>query len=417
MDITISSNKRIGGSVRAPFSKSEAHRALICAALCDSECRVFFDGTNDDVEATSDVLRELGAKIDKKEGYLSVSPIVKPIKDRLLNCRESGSTLRFMLPVAAALGADAHFTGEGRLPKRPLSPLYELMSESGVSMSEKGVMPLSCRGRLSGSSFEIDGSVSSQFITGLLLAAPLIGDRVTVNVTGKCESKPYIDITLSVMRKFGIDTEQSGNSYTVSGKYSSPKEIVVGGDWSSAAFWLTAGALSDSPVSVRGLDIHSAQGDRFIAEKLSALGANITADQSGVTAHPSKLTGARIDCADIPDLVPILSVAAAFADGETVFENISRLRAKESDRVLSIVTMLDGFGIQVRADENTLTVRGGNPRGARIDSCADHRIAMSGAILAVSSDSDCVIEGAECVSKSYPGFFKDLDLLTRGTAT
>lgn len=413
MDITLSSNKRIGGSVRVPFSKSEAHRALICAALCDSECRVFFDGTNDDVEATSDVLRELGAKIDKKEGYLSVSPIMKPIKDRLLNCRESGSTLRFMLPVAAALGADARFTGEGRLPKRPLSPLYELMSASGVSMSEKGVMPLSCRGRLSGSSFDIDGSVSSQFITGLLLAAPLIGDRVTVNVTGKCESKPYIDITLSVMRKFGIDTKQSGSSYTVSGKYISPKEIIVGGDWSSAAFWLTAGALSDKPVSVRGLDLQSAQGDRFIAEKLSALGADITADQSGVTARPSKLTGARIDCADIPDLVPILSVAAAFADGETVFENISRLRAKESDRVLSIVTMLDGFGIQVRADQNTLTVRGGSPRGARVDSCADHRIAMSGAILALSSGSECVIEGAECVSKSYPDFFKDLDLLTR----
>ena len=411
MDITLKSRPKPGGTVSAPVSKSEAHRALICAALSDSPSLVRFSGTNDDIEATKGALCALGAKIVEANDGLEVSPIAIPERGRIIDCRESGSTLRFMLPVAAALGADCSFDGSGRLPERPLSPLYELMTANGVILGEKGKMPLSCSGRLRGGSFDIDGSVSSQFITGLLLASPLIGDGVTVNVTGRLESRPYIDITLSVMRRFGITVIQNGNSYTVSGSYRSPGEITVGGDWSSAAFWLSAGVLSDKPVSVTGLDIRSAQGDRKIVECLSALGGMIEVSEDKVTAFPSKLTGRRLDCADIPDLVPVLSVAAAFAGGETVFDNVARLRSKESDRILSVISMLEGFGIYATAGENTLTVRGGSPRGDSVHSFSDHRIAMSGAILALCSGCDCTVKGAECVSKSYPGFPDDLESL------
>ena len=407
MDVIIKKGQKPCGSAAAPVSKSEAHRLLICAALSDKPCRLLTGGTNDDIEATVGALTSLGAKITPVNGGYDIIPINNVTKDPLIDCKESGSTLRFMLPVAAALGADASFTGSGRLPERPLSPLYELMSGRGVRMSEKGKMPLSCRGRLSGDDFEIDGSVSSQFITGLLLASPLMGKEVTVKVTGKCESRPYIDITLSVMRKFGVNIESQGNTFTVSGSYKSPETVRAGGDWSSAAFWLTAGALSDKGMTVTGLESGSAQGDRNIVNCLKALGADIS-EGGSFTARPSKLKGCVIDCADIPDLVPILSVAAAFADGETVFENISRLRSKESDRVLSVCALLDSFGIKTAAKPNRLTVTGGIPRGSYADSFSDHRIAMSAAILASVSGSECRIKGAECVSKSYPAFFDDL---------
>ena len=413
MDKLVKADKHVHGSVSAPVSKSVAHRMLICAALADAPCRVYCRAVNDDIDATVRCLNAMGAVITFDNGCFEVTPIKEPSKEELLDCGESGSTLRFLLPVAAALEADAVFDGRGRLPERPLSPLYELMSERGVGLSAKGRMPLVCKGRLTGESFSIDGGVSSQFITGLLLACPLMAESARVEITGRLESAPYIDITLDCLRSFGVRAQRQGNTITVSGSYRSPRELWVEGDWSSGAFWLSAGVLSKDEVSVSGLSQGSCQGDKKIISCLEALGAEFTVDGQTVTAHPSALKGCTLDCSDIPDLVPILSVAAAFARGETVFTNIARLRAKESDRVEAVCAMLRSFGIETRSEENTLTVIPSRASGTRIDSFCDHRIAMSGAVLALSCGCDAVIENAQCVSKSYPDFFRDLEALTR----
>jgi len=410
MDVKITNARAPHGDVTPPSSKSEAHRLLICQALSLAPGAVRVGATNDDIEATASALRSLGADMEYDgENYILRS--VEWKKGSTVFCRESGSTLRFLLPVAASLGLDAVFTGSGRLPERPLSPLYELMCANGVTMSEKGVMPLHCKGRLTGDRFDIDGSVSSQFITGLLLSAPLIGNGVTVNVTGRLESRPYIDVTVDAMRRYGIDVITSWQTYSVSGKYRPARSAQAMGDWSSAAFWIVAGTLSDKGIRVFGLDPDSAQGDKQIIGQLRSLGANVRSESDRVIACRSDLKGALIDCADTPDLVPALSVAAAFADGVTVFENVARLRSKESDRIAAVEAMLNGFGIRTESERNTLRVYGGVPKGSEVDSFGDHRIAMAGALLACCSGSQCVIKGAGCVSKSYPAFFDHLGSL------
>ena len=413
MEITVKKGG-LCGNVTSPVSKSCAHRLLICAALGDSPCKIICRTSNDDIDATVSCLCSLGAKIKYKDGVFYTEPIKKVLKGQTLNCLESGSTLRFLLPVAAALGADASFVGQGRLALRPLSPLYELMCENGVKMSPKGVFPLKCEGRLAAKRFVIDGGVSSQFITGLMLASPMTGERTVITIQNRCESAPYIDITVACLEKFGITVQKDGTTFTISGKYSCPSELEVEGDWSSAAFWLTAGVLSKKgEIRVYSLSPDSPQGDCRIISCLEQMGGKISRDcRSGCfIAHPSNLCGSTLDCSDIPDLVPILSVAAAFAKGETTFYNIARLRTKESDRIAAIRALLFGFGIKTEEEENALTVHGGRPGGSFADSFADHRIAMSAAILAKSCGCECVIKGAECVKKSYPDFFADLESL------
>lgn len=412
MNKALDPNITLGGRVSAPVSKSAAHRLLICAALANSPCKIICPATNDDIDATARCLRALGAGIEYKNGVFFVDPIKEPSANALLDCAESGSTLRFLLPVAASLGADSVFIGKGRLPERPLSPLYELMVNNGVFLSEKGKMPLFSRGRLDAAHFAIDGSVSSQFITGLLLACPAMHHPVSIEIVGRCESAPYIDITLACLERFGIKVCRQDNIITVEGEYASPESVTVEGDWSGAAFWLCAGLLSDNEISVSGLDHLSPQGDRRIVDALSSLGGVITSEGDTFTAHPSSLHAGVIDCADIPDLVPILAVAASFAKGRTLFENTARLRAKESDRAAAICDMLTRFGISCTAAENSITVIGGSPSGSLIDSFADHRIAMAGTVLAVSSGCAATILKSRCVSKSYPDFFKDLEKLT-----
>ena len=245
---------------------------LICAALANKSCTIICRGINRDMEATAACLNALGANIVYADGKFNVDPISEVKKGALLDCGESGSTLRFMLPVAAALGADAVFTGQGRLPQRPLSPLYEEMTAHGVNMSENGHMPLSCHGTLPAATYTIDGGVSSQFISGLLMALPLSGGDCTINITGKLESASYIGLTLNALKQFGIEVQATGQGYRIPGgqRYATPDgPVAVEGDWSAAAFWLTAGAAGAKQVSCTGLDYeHSAQGDRRIVDVL-----------------------------------------------------------------------------------------------------------------------------------------------------
>ncbi len=407
-------NGSAGGEVRIPASKSQAHRLLICAALAEKESSIECRELNDDIERTAECLAALGAEIAYSEGVFMVKPITEVCRGATLDCGESGSTLRFLLPVAAALGADATFVGHGRLPQRPLTPLHERMEEHGVKMSDRGSMPLECRGRMTGGTYEIAANVSSQFISGLLFALPLTGEESRITLLGNLESGSYIEMTLDALNRFGIEARREGASLVLPAgqRYISPKRVSVEGDWSAAAFWLAAGVIGKLPISCLGLNMESSrQGDRAVVEMLRSMGGRIEVEESRITAYPSKLRGCRIDCQDTPDLVPALAGAAAFAEGVTEFDNIARLRIKESDRVAAVCDILEKMGIECRATENQLHVTGGRTRSAVIDSFGDHRIAMTAAVVGLATAGGVEIEGAECVGKSYPAFFEHAERL------
>lgn len=384
MDITVFPEK-LRGKIQAIPSKSQAHRVLICAAFSDKPTKIICAQTNEDIEATADCLRALGADIVRADECYFVNPIQNIPEQAVLNCRESGSTLRFMLPVVGALGIDATFVLSGRLPERPLSPLWEEMQRMGCVLTKPSTDTIRCRGQLRSGTYRIDGSISSQFITGLLFAAALIQGRTQIEISGKLESKPYIQLTQQVLNQFGIQSE----GYTVDchRPFMSPGIYVVEGDWSNGAFFLAAKAMG-SNLTVSGLLPESTQGDKQCATIMDEF-------RHGHTV---------VDCADIPDLVPILSVAAASMHGAT-FGNIARLRLKESDRVESVLQMLRAFGAQCSADANTLRVSPAVFGSCIIDSANDHRIAMSAAIAATFADGPVTILGADCVRKSYPSFW------------
>lgn len=385
MDITITP-KKLSGQVTAIPSKSQAHRLLICAAFAQQETFLRCPAANRDMEATAACLRSLGAEISRNEEGFLVSPIRSIPPSAVLPCSDSGSTLRFLLPVVGALGVDSVFQMEGRLPQRPLSPLWEEMERMGCRLSRPTEDTLHCQGKLKAGDYFISGGISSQFITGLLLACSRIPGKSRIHITGKLESAPYVTMTLEAMKAFGVDV----TDFTLEGgrPFDSPGELTVEGDWSNGAFFLAAKALG-SDITVKNLSPTSAQGDRMAAELLPGLRNFLT-----------------IDAADIPDLVPILAITAAANQGAK-FINIARLRLKESDRVASVVEMLQNLGGRAVADENILTVFGTGLRGGRVDAKNDHRIAMSAAIAATVCRGPVTILGAQCVSKSYPQFFEE----------
>ena len=383
MDITIQPQK-LHGHVTAIPSKSQAHRLLICAAFADKPTELICPETNRDIAATAGCLSAFGADITRTENGYRIIPISNLPQTAELDCCDSGSTLRFLLPVAGALGIDTTFCLSGRLPQRPLSPLWEEMERMGCRLSRPTPDTIRCQGKLHPGRFEINGGVSSQFITGLLLATALLSGNSQIILTGKIESLPYIKMTQATMALFGVNTVD----YNVAGgqQFSSPGTITVEGDWSNGAFFLAASALG-SQVSLENLNNNSPQGDRTVAELL-----------------PKLESFCEISAADIPDLVPILSVVAA-ANSGAVFNEIARLRLKESDRVSSVCAMIRGLGGKCDAAENSLTVYGTGLRGGIIDAQNDHRIAMSAAIAATVCTQPVTILGAECVNKSYPGFW------------
>lgn len=402
-----------------PASKSQAHRMLILAALADRDSRIVCETLNDDIERTADCLRALGCDIEYKDGCFFIHPIGKPRKGAMLDCGESGSTLRFLLPVAAAIGADASFNGHGKLPQRPLSPLYEEMERHGVVMTEQGKMPLSCKGKLSVGDYKLAANISSQFISGLLMALPLLEGTSKIKLTGKTESASYIKMTLAALNRFGAKIDFDDNVFIVypldKGCYLSSGEMNVEGDWSSAAFFIVLGTIVSSPNGIRlkGLNTtDSLQGDKAVVEIMQKMGADITEAGNDIVVRHSVLHAVEVDCSNIPDLVPILSVAAAMANGTTTFKNIARLRIKESDRVEAIKTMLGSFGVNGQSTEDTLTVEGGKTfnKEAVIDSFNDHRIAMSASVLAAAIEGGrTTILNSQCAAKSYPAFFFHLD--------
>jgi len=382
MNVTITPG-RLAGTVAAIPSKSHAHRAMICAAFARGNTKIHIDAVNADIESTARCLISLGADIRRFDRGYDITPAHTIPEYALLDCGESGSTLRFLLPVAGALGVDTTFQLSGRLPMRPLSPLWEEMERMGCTLTRPTVDTIRCTGKLRSGEYTIAGNVSSQFITGLLFAGALMEGDTTIHVTGKLESEPYVIMTRDVMAQFGLITD----GLSVRGRLTSPGDMTVEGDWSNAAFFLTATALGSS-VTVTGLNMDSSQGDRAVVQHLNDLKRHCT-----------------INAADIPDLIPILSVMAAASMGAE-FTNIQRLRLKESDRVEAIIHMLTALGGRAEASEHTLTVYGTGLRGGTVDSRNDHRIAMAAAIAGTVCQEDVTILGAEAVNKSYPSFWE-----------
>ena len=412
MNRTLSGGAR-AGAVTIPCSKSQAHRMLICAALSDVPSCLCLNATNDDIAATVRCLRALGAEIDEQDGTLHIRPLSGSMTSAQLDVGESGSTLRFLLPVLGALGVSAEVRMHGRLPERPLSPLQELLQAHGMTLRRCGDV-LHVSGQLTAGDYTLPGSVSSQFVSGLLFALPLLSGESTLTVTGELQSARYVAMTEHALRAAGITVQKTGQNYHIRGNqaYHTPAVQTVEGDWSNAAFFLCMGALSKVGITVRGLAQDSLQADRAILELLTRFGAEVRVDGTSVTVQRGTLRGITVDAGPIPDLIPTVSVLAALAEGETHIENAARLRLKESDRLATTAALIRALGGQVREGPDTLTITGVPMlQGGTADAAGDHRIAMSAAVAACGCAGTVMVTGSECVAKSYPAFWDDFSSL------
>lgn len=399
----------ISGTVTAPPSKSAGHRSLICAALSDAPVTVTGCGISDDITATERVLCALGAQIERSGTTVRVTPISNIPDKAVLDCGESGSTARFIIPIAAALGAkNVTVTGRGRLPSRPFEILCRLLRRRGVDCSAD-TLPMSLGGQLPAGEYSLPGNVSSQYISGLLMALSVVPGSSRIVLTTPLESAAYVDMTVDELKRFGAFVTKISDGYEIEGrKRLRASDRRVEGDWSQAAFFLSAGAVCGGSVTVSGLDRSSLQGDKAIVDILKSFGADIEESDQGITVRRSKLKGTVVNASQIPDLVPIIAVTAAFAAGRTVINGAARLRFKESDRLHETVTRLVSFGIDAAETADGMIINGRKPMGAAITSANDHRIVMAFSVLACGSEHGSSISGAEAINKSYPEFISDL---------
>jgi len=402
------------GEVHCIPSKSYAHRLLICAAFSNAPTDIFINTQfSKDIEATIGCLKALCCNVEKKsDNCITVYPAHSIAKSPVLNCIESGSTLRFLLPVAATIGNDATFEGTGRLPSRPLTVLLNQLKEHDVTFTSNS-LPTTLGGKMSCGVFELPGDISSQFVTGLLLSLPLTKDGGEIRLTSPLESKSYVDITVEVMKKFGIEVESTGTGYIVpaNSHYFSPKQITVQGDWSNAAFWLCCGALNKK-MTCTGLDFNSAQGDKAIVDILKLYGADIEQGTDFISVSPKERKSFCIDAKDIPDLVPIVCVLASVATGVSKIKNTQRLKLKECDRIDAVINLLQSLGSKASYCDGELTIYGNNNlTGGSVNGFNDHRIVMSAAIASTMSTNDVKITDAQAILKSYPNFFDDFKKL------
>lgn len=409
MTVTVS-GRALNGATPIIASKSVVHRLLICAALCDAPTVIEGVTYSEDIEATIRCLQAGLADVTCEGDRVTVTPRQDRDPSALLDCGESGSTLRFLLPIMAACGG-ARFTGRGRLSQRPLTPIYPVLEAHGCQLSAEGVFPLAASGRLQGDLFEIDGSLSSQFVSGLLMAAPLIGDTCRIRVTGEMASYPYIALTIEALSHFGIAVTEENGVFTVFGRYRSAGVLTAEGDWSNAAFWLVGAAISHSGAfALSGASADSRQGDKAILALLEQAGFSVYhADGTWRVTGGDNRQPLHVDAEAIPDLVPIVAVLASALPGETMIYNARRLIHKESNRLQSVRDMLEALGGKAAITEDGLRIQGSCLQGGTVQGCNDHRIVMSAAIAALICKNPVTIVDAEAVNKSYPTFFEEIE--------
>ena len=399
------------GELAAIASKSDAHRLLICAAFADRETEIGLAAASRDIEATAGCLRTLSAKIERTEKGLRVTPVQEAVPNPVLDCGESGSTLRFLLPIAAAVSRSPEFRGSGRLPERPISPLLSALEQRGTVVESRS-FPLRLSGKLTPGIFAVPGNVSSQFVSGLLLAAPLTGGACAVRLTSPLVSEKYVSMTASAMRRFGAPVKLTPDGFAVaSGAYRSPGTINAEGDWSNASFWLVAAALGGD-VTVTGLPLGSLQPDSRILDILKRYGACVEQRGDTVRCRAGRRLPFNLETDGSPDLAPVLCVLAACADGVSRIRDIERLRGKESDRVASCISLVQSLGGEIRLWDNSFVIHGRRRlTGGTVNAMGDHRIVMAAAAASCACEEEVTILGSQAVEKSYPGFFEDFKTL------
>lgn len=399
-------NSSLCGEVTVCSSKSIAHRAIIAGVLSKKDITIYNVKYSKDILATIDALKVLGADITYKDNTVTVkkSELIKN-SSLTFNANESGSTLRFLIPVFISLNNETLFLGEGRLPERPLDDYLEIFDKEGVSYERgENYLPLKTKGTFKGDTFFVKGNVSSQFITGLMLSAVVLEREITINITTPLESRPYVEMTAKVLNDFGHNVEFSDNLICIKKGETKISTYTVENDWSQAAFFLAGGVMSGD-VTLCEMNLSSSQGDKEIVEILKNMGAKITCFDNKVRVEKSNLKGIKIDVSQIPDLVPILCVLGAYSEGETLIYNAGRLKIKESDRILSSKKMLESAGVIPETGEDFIKIYGkGSFSDCVIDSYNDHRIVMASAIMATQANN-ITITNYKAVEKSYPEFF------------
>lgn len=416
--------RKLNGEVKIPPSKSMAHRAVICAALGNGVSKVTNIDYSDDIIATIEAMSSLGARITKKEEYLEVCGIKSPenieanlVKsERLIDCNESGSTLRFLVPIAALFDGVNRFVGRGNLGKRPLDTYYNIFDEQNIKYSYKeGVLDLKTEGKLQSGEFKVKGNISSQFITGLLFTLPLLDGDSKILITTEMESKGYIDLTLSAMKDFGIEIINNNyEEFIIKGNqiYKS-RDYRVEGDYSQGAFFFCADALSNN-VILNDLKLDSLQGDKEVIDILTRMGLDIINKNNGLIGIANeRLKATIIDGSQCPDIIPVVALVAALSTGTTEIINAGRLRIKECDRLAAVTSELNKLGAKIKEREDGLIIEGVKELkgGAEVWSHKDHRIAMTIAIASTVCKDPIVLKDYECVSKSYPQFWEDFKSL------
>ncbi len=403
--------------ISIPSSKSYIHRYLISALLSDKRCVIENVTFSNDIEATLGCIKELGASVEISDDKrtISVTGGLKHIDEVTLYCGESASTMRFMIPVAMLFSDTVTVTGSKTLMQRPLKPYFEIFDKNNVEYSYKSGEYLKIKGSLSKNEYIIDGGVSSQFVTGLLFTLPMMGFDSTLKINGVLQSKPYVDISLEVLKNSGIEIVNNDyESFYIKGnqKYTA-HDFFTQGDYSQAAFFLTAGCFIGG-ISVRNMEPESLQGDKIIVDILRKMGADIKCDGKNYFVEKSALISPGIiDATDFPDIVPILSLACALSDGVTVIKGIERLRIKECDRVHATYDVLKKLGADIEVKDDTIVIKGKSKlNGGTTDSHNDHRMAMTAAVASLVCENDVCILNPMCINKSYPDFYNDL--LTTG---
>lgn len=411
----------LSGSVRAPPSKSYTHRAIIAASLSSGLSKVYNALICDDTQATIEACQKIGAEVSiSGDGTLRIIGSPKPkTPDDVINCRDSGSTIRFMTPICALADGITVLTGGRSLRNRPMGPLLDALSQLGVrcySARGDGRPPIIVfGGGIRGGRAAIRGDVSSQFITGLLFASPMAENDTSIVLSTPLESRPYVDMSLNILKRHGINVKEEQESFHIpSGQEYKPHDHYVEGDYSSASFLLAAAAITRSRVRVENLLRDSLQGDRFIVKILSDVGAEVKIYNDSVEVAGSRepLNPVNVDLRDNPDLAPVCAVLACVAKGTSVISGVRRLRFKESDRIEALREELSKMDADIKVLDDKLVIKGASKlKGAEIDPHGDHRIAMACAVAALVAEGETIIHNAECINKSYPDFIRDMRLL------
>lgn len=404
------------GTVVAPPSKSYTHRAMVLGALTHSQFQLRRPLVSEDTNATLEALQAFGAEVSGRMGELRIQCEELEHPRTVIDARNSGTTMRLMTGVASLLPSPTTLTGDASLVKRPMGPLVDALVQLGAKcsyISAKSRPPLTIAGPITGDSADIAGDVSSQFVSSLLIACTQKKGATDIRMKGELTSRPYVDVTLQMLKEFGGEVEERPDGFRVPGEQKLEKDsYIVPGDYSSAAFPLAAAAITGGDVTVRNLDATSPQGDRSIVRYLDMFGARVVRGGDSIRVIGEQLEAAEIDVKDTPDLFPILAVLGAAAEGKTVLTGGRNLREKESDRIATTTAFLNAMGARVVPTEDGCEILGGERlRGATVNTHGDHRILMAAAIAALVSSSETRIEDDESYSVSYPGFLRDMHQL------